>query len=223
MNEKYVAIDLDGCIAEYDGWQGLDYIGEPKEDAKETMERLKELGFEIIIYTCRDEEGYDRIEDYMEENNLPYDYINHNPEQPPTAGEDKVFAHYYIDDRNPGFYSILDSVKKITMVKTIEIVKRLEKIHEKELERERSKLECEKRKMQHLKEYAKMRIERCETLLEEADEDCHQGLHARISELEKLIDVAENPLLALGPHRVEIPDKDTSHKVSSSKSKEARK
>lgn len=114
MENKYVAIDLDGCIAQYDGWKGLDHIGEPQPNAKDAMVLLKDLGFEIIIHTCRAKEGHETIEEYMEEHNLPYDYINHNPEQPDTAGLDgKTFAHYYIDDRNPHFTNILDSAMKI--------------------------------------------------------------------------------------------------------------
>ncbi len=96
MKHEYVAIDLDGCIAEFVGWKGPEHIGEPKDGVKEALEIISE-NFKIIVYSCRDRK--DLIEQYMEEHDLPYDYINENPEQPETAGDDKVFAHHYIDDR----------------------------------------------------------------------------------------------------------------------------
>lgn len=108
---KYVAIDLDGVIAQYDGWQGEFHIGDPKESVIEEINRLKLLGYKIIIYTCR--RNIETIKEYLKNNDIPFDYINRNPEQPATAGDDKVFAHYYIDDRNPHHESLRDSVDVI--------------------------------------------------------------------------------------------------------------
>jgi len=111
MDNKYVAVDLDGVIAEYDGWKGEFHIGPPKDGTKEWLKHLKLLGFDIIIHTCR--RNKETIKEYLENNRLPYDHINENPEQPETAGDDKIFAHYYIDDRNPHFKGLGPAVKKI--------------------------------------------------------------------------------------------------------------
>lgn len=110
--DKYVAVDLDGVIAQYDGWKGEEHVGEPKRLSRNCLEILRSIGFRIIVYTCRD--NLQVVEDYMEKNLLPYDYINENPEQPPSAGSDKIFAHYYIDDRNVFFKDFHSDVMAIS-------------------------------------------------------------------------------------------------------------
>jgi len=112
MENKYVAVDLDGCIAEYDGWKGEEHVGEPKDWSRSSLEALKSMGFQVIVHTCRNDLRI--VEDYLEEYDLPYDYINKNPEQPPTAGTDKVFAHYYIDDRNVFHKGLKEAVMQIS-------------------------------------------------------------------------------------------------------------
>lgn len=113
MKNKYVAVDLDGCLAKYEEWEGLDHIGKPKPQSQNAMNELKKMGFEIIIHTCRSWKGHSVIERWLNEYDIPYDYINKNPDQPATAGRSKIFAHYYIDDRNPTFKSLLNSVNEI--------------------------------------------------------------------------------------------------------------
>ena len=114
MNKRYVAVDLDETLAEYDGWKGLDYIGKPKKFSEIGMKLLKDTGFDIIIYTCRSDEGLDKVKQWLEKHDIPYDYINENPEQPETCSDKKVFAHYYIDDRNACFDSLRTSIYKIS-------------------------------------------------------------------------------------------------------------
>ena len=114
MTERYVAIDLDGTLAEYNGWKGLDHIGEPKPHARSALEAVKEeTDLKIIIYTCRAENGLKRVRDWLEENSIPYDHINFNPEQPETAGKRKIWANYYIDDRNVNFHNLLESISNL--------------------------------------------------------------------------------------------------------------
>ena len=113
IKNKYVAIDLDNTIAKYDGWRGLDHIGEPIEGVREQIDRLVEAGFKIIIHTCRHLKSLEVINDYLHFNGIAYHYVNYNPEQPDTAGGLKVFADWYIDDRTPTFVSVEDSVNKI--------------------------------------------------------------------------------------------------------------
>jgi len=115
MESKYVAVDLDGMLAEFDEWKGLDHIGEPKDRVKMHMNTLKDLNLKIIIYTCRAKKGYKHIRNWLEKHNIPYDYINRNPEQPDTAGKSKIFSHYYIDDRNASFESLRKSVRDIIL------------------------------------------------------------------------------------------------------------
>lgn len=50
-----VAVDLDGVLAQYDGWDvhGLDNIGPPVEGAKEFLLALLDDGFKVVVYTTR--------------------------------------------------------------------------------------------------------------------------------------------------------------------------
>ena len=127
----YIAIDLDGTLAQYDGWKGLDHIGDPKPGGKEFLEILKKNIFiqrpvEIIIYTCRAERGLHYVEDWLRTHGIPFDHINHNPDQPKTAGSKKIWSHYYIDDRNAGVESLKRSVQEIIVKESDLIYRHLE-------------------------------------------------------------------------------------------------
>ncbi len=89
------AFDFDGVIAEYEGFKGPEHSGKPIEAVVNAMRMLKEEGHKIIIYSTRGEE---MLKKYCAENNIPVDYINHNPE---LEGENKgkPIAYVYIDDR----------------------------------------------------------------------------------------------------------------------------
>lgn len=54
MNKQTVAVDFDGVLHQYDGWKGADHFDEPYPWAKEFLERCKEVGYQVIIYTTRD-------------------------------------------------------------------------------------------------------------------------------------------------------------------------
>lgn len=109
MDKKTICVDLDGTLAEYNGWKGINNIGKPFPAAKEFMTKLSNK-YKIIIFTVRtnvsmnvkDIPGYVKFEDYnmylrklVEEwlvnNEIPYDEV--------WTGQGKPAAHYYIDDR----------------------------------------------------------------------------------------------------------------------------
>ena len=48
-----VAVDLDGVLAQYDGWKGIDFIGEPIDGAVGFVENLLRRGFKVLVYTTR--------------------------------------------------------------------------------------------------------------------------------------------------------------------------
>ena len=48
-----IAIDFDGTIAQYDGWQGVESVGEPIPGAIAFIKALRELGFELAIFSAR--------------------------------------------------------------------------------------------------------------------------------------------------------------------------
>lgn len=53
FNTKWLAVDLDGTLAKYDGWKGEDHIGELIEPmAEKIIQRFNE-GWQIAIFTAR--------------------------------------------------------------------------------------------------------------------------------------------------------------------------
>lgn len=110
-------IDLDGTIHKYSkGYQDGTIYDDPFDGAKETIDWLKGLGFEIIIFTTRaskenaEELGGDHlkqitnIENYLNDNGIYFDRIT----------SDKLGADFYIDDRAITIENgDWDSVKKI--------------------------------------------------------------------------------------------------------------
>ncbi len=87
-------------------------------------------------------------------------------------------------------------------------IERLEEQHREELRRKDNRIDTERRRLKHLREYIELRIQRCRALLEEADQNSHQGLHARISELQRLKELTENPFLSAVVPKVRIPEGD---------------
>jgi hypothetical protein len=100
-----IVIDFDGTICEHD----FPRIGSPKPGVKAALTRLKELGFTILIHSCRTATYWQqqnqwgllgsvkevrRIEAFMEEHEIPYDEI---------WLPDKKEAAYYVDDRAVSF------------------------------------------------------------------------------------------------------------------------
>jgi hydroxymethylpyrimidine pyrophosphatase-like HAD family hydrolase len=95
---KTIAIDFDATIATYDGFKGKGVFGNPVEGASRVIKQLKQKGWKIIIYTTRSETH--QIIDYLDEHNIPYDYINHNPKNIELGCSlGKPLADVYLDDR----------------------------------------------------------------------------------------------------------------------------
>ena len=97
-----IAVDLDDTILEYDEWKGEDHFGEPKPGAKQKLTKLKDEGCKIIIHTCRG--NITGVEDVLEKNEIPFDFINENDDQP-EGGSDKPIADVYLDDKAIKFKS----------------------------------------------------------------------------------------------------------------------
>jgi hypothetical protein len=51
-NRPRVCVDLDGVLAQYDGWKGLDFTGQPIPGAAEFTRKLSEIA-DVIVYTTR--------------------------------------------------------------------------------------------------------------------------------------------------------------------------
>lgn len=100
---KIVALDFDATIADYDGWKGPDHKGMLLDGAKEFLEELVDMGFELVIMTSRPLGG---IPEWLEENEIDHlikDITNH-----------KIAAYCYLDDRAISFRNDFEeAIKKI--------------------------------------------------------------------------------------------------------------
>ena len=70
--------------------------GKPIPKAKESLQKLKERGYIIIIWTTRNNK--EEIAYYLKKLGIPFDYINENPFQPPDCSN-KIYADCYVDDK----------------------------------------------------------------------------------------------------------------------------
>lgn len=53
-NQKgWIGVDLDGTLAEYDGFKGIDHIGDPIPEMAERVHRWLAEGREVRIFTAR--------------------------------------------------------------------------------------------------------------------------------------------------------------------------
>lgn len=92
--------------------------------AFETMKAMQEAGWVLILWTCRENDGYkiekqflkDAVE-FCKENGIEFDGINETPLEFEFRSENgprrKVYGDFYIDDRNLGGFPGWDVVKRI--------------------------------------------------------------------------------------------------------------
>ncbi len=124
-----IAVDLDGTIAEKQHPFNPDTIGEPREGMREWLQIFKRHGARLIVWTVRGDEK--QVADYLDENDIPYDFINENPDQP-EGGSNKVIADVYWDDKGRDASNIEESGAGI-----------LDELHEHdEPEEEESPVDC---------------------------------------------------------------------------------
>lgn len=53
----WVGVDLDGTLARYDGWQGIDHVGEPIKPMVDRVKRWIAEGKTVKIFTARVSDG----------------------------------------------------------------------------------------------------------------------------------------------------------------------
>jgi hypothetical protein len=115
-----LAIDFDGTIVDH----AFPHIGEPMPGAFETLQKLKEQGHKLILYTCRENDGDHVGRQYLtaavefcKENGLEFDSINENLEdfRPENSLHRKIYADYYIDDRMVGGFPGWDAIGKVLL------------------------------------------------------------------------------------------------------------
>ena len=104
-----IAIDFDGTIVEHD----FPRIGALKPWAKSVINKWYDMGYKIIIWTCRnnhepdhpewDQAPISAVREFLMKEGVKFHGIN---QQQPGLGfyleARKIFANVYIDDRNMG-------------------------------------------------------------------------------------------------------------------------
>lgn len=114
MKRKTVCVDLDGVLARYDGWKGVDHFGLPLPGAQEFTRRLSQFARVVIFTTRANADPFvagvvrpdgevephhgatpdglvGKIEAWLDLHGFHYDEV--------YAGQGKPLASAYIDDR----------------------------------------------------------------------------------------------------------------------------
>lgn len=50
---KWIGVDLDGTLAKYDKWRGINHIGEPIQPMIDKIKKWRNDGIEVRIFTAR--------------------------------------------------------------------------------------------------------------------------------------------------------------------------
>lgn len=53
QNNGWIGVDLDGTLAKYDGWKGIDHIGAPIPKMVERIKKWRQDGKEVRVFTAR--------------------------------------------------------------------------------------------------------------------------------------------------------------------------
>ncbi len=72
--EGWIGVDLDGTLAEYDGWKGEEHIGNPVLSMVDRIKQWIKDDVGVKIFTARYHNGpkqIERIQDWLEEQGLP--------------------------------------------------------------------------------------------------------------------------------------------------------
>jgi hypothetical protein len=107
---KTVAVDLDATLATYEGWRGIQHIGDPRPGAANFLRRLREVS-RVVVFTTRCKEyppgtGTERghepdrstvevlaghVTGWLDRHELPYDEV--------YTGQGKPVFAAIVDDR----------------------------------------------------------------------------------------------------------------------------
>lgn len=73
MSSGWIGVDLDGTLAHYSGWQGIDHIGDPVPAMLARVKQWLHDGHTVKIFTARVtvEEARQPIVDWLAKHGLP--------------------------------------------------------------------------------------------------------------------------------------------------------
>ena len=99
MKFQIFAIDFDGIMATEDLFP---MVGSPIPYAKESINFIKKLGGTMILWTCRCDYALDNALEYLDKNDIVFDYVNENCATMKNYYNNdprKIGADIYIDDK----------------------------------------------------------------------------------------------------------------------------
>lgn len=104
------AVDFDGTLSLDSQYPN---IGRFNTDLFEALIKLRNIGYLIVLWTCREGKELNKAVEWCKINGLEFDAINENPPIIPFKSR-KVVADIYIDDRAYAptdiFYRFVDNV-----------------------------------------------------------------------------------------------------------------
>ena len=65
MPKGWVGVDLDGTLATYDHWRGVEHIGEPIPEMLDRVKAWLARGVEVRVFTARIHGGRDGVSDHI--------------------------------------------------------------------------------------------------------------------------------------------------------------
>ena len=89
-----ICVDFDGTCVEH----AYPEIGELVPHAVRVLQKFKEDGHTLILYTMRSGIGLALAISFMGEQGVVFDHVNANPSQKDWTNSQKVYADWYIDD-----------------------------------------------------------------------------------------------------------------------------
>ncbi|PQL93868.1 BT0820 family HAD-type phosphatase [Apibacter adventoris] len=116
MNNKIIAIDFDGTIVE----DKYPEIGKPMAFAFESMKKLQEKGYRLILWTYRNGEKLQEAVEFCKKKGIEFYAINSSFEGEvfeENKQSRKINADYFIDDRNLGGFPGWGEVYQIIVEK----------------------------------------------------------------------------------------------------------
>lgn len=99
-HQKIIAVDFDGTIVKDE----YPKIGEPQLFAFETLRKLEEGGYRLILWTLRDGKKLEEAVEFCKKNGITFYAINKNYPEEVVNNQSirKLHADIFIDDRNIG-------------------------------------------------------------------------------------------------------------------------
>lgn len=115
MNNKIIAVDFDGTIVD----DAYPKIGKTKLYAFETLKRLENDGYRLILWTYRSGRTLDEAVEFCKKNGIEFYAVNNSfdgEEFDHLTQSRKINADLFIDDRNlggfPGWGEIYEIIKQ---------------------------------------------------------------------------------------------------------------